>query len=253
MDSTPVRFLGPLQPPDASQADAFDEFQLRLAAALCCTVSGATASATLGGVGGVGAGAGAAGVGAAAGESEEPPPEHPTSNSDAQSATALKLASVLDLSRSGGTTLPRFTFPNVRRWQSANNCRMLPIRAGLAARPGPAGSHRRANANEERKARRYQIQTRPRLTWGRIVADERAKLPTSAPALTDGRRKQYTIRAPKHRFTTTQSKPYQRVDADCRQALSVKSPVPGLLDTARVFPVYWPPAGHIGNAISSHA
>jgi hypothetical protein len=116
VDSAPVRFLGPLQPPDASHADAFDEDQLRLAAALCCTVSGATARATLGGVGGVGAGAGRTGASVDAGASDGPPPEQPTSNSDADSAAALKRAIVLDLGRSAKTTLPRITLPNVRRW-----------------------------------------------------------------------------------------------------------------------------------------
>lgn len=116
VDSIPMRFLGPLQPPEASHADAFDEVQLRLAAALCCTVSGATARATLGGVGGVGAGAGTAGAGVDAGESAGPPPEHPTSNSDAQNAAAPRRAKVLDLSRSAETALPLLTLPNVRRW-----------------------------------------------------------------------------------------------------------------------------------------
>jgi hypothetical protein len=84
VDSVPVRVLSPLQPPDARQAEASLEVQLRSAALLWATALGATPRETVGAGGGNGVvgGAdgggvtGADGVGAGAGASCPAPPEH---------------------------------------------------------------------------------------------------------------------------------------------------------------------------------
>ena len=91
--SVPVRLLEPLQPPEATQADALVDAHMRLADADFWTVSGATASET---EGGDGAGAGFAGAGAAV--SDEAPPPHPT-----------RIAATIDNApRSSGRTESRF-------------------------------------------------------------------------------------------------------------------------------------------------
>ena len=71
--SVPVRLLEPLQPPEATQAEALVDAHVRLADADFWTVPGATASET---EGGDGAGVGIAGVGVVA--SDEAPPPQPT-------------------------------------------------------------------------------------------------------------------------------------------------------------------------------
>lgn len=63
VDSSPLTVLAPLQPPDASQADAFADDQVRLAALAGETVSGATVSDIVG----AGAGAGVVGGGCVGG------------------------------------------------------------------------------------------------------------------------------------------------------------------------------------------
>jgi hypothetical protein len=88
----PDKPLGPLQPPDAMQSDAFVDPQVRLADADFWTVSGETASETEGGGDGDGDGAGA-GAG-----SDEAPPPHPT-----------RIAAMTDNApRSSGRTKGRF-------------------------------------------------------------------------------------------------------------------------------------------------
>lgn len=129
-----MRSFAPLQPPEASQAEAFDDVQLRLAAAVCCTVSGATSRATLGGAGsGAGAGAGVVGAGDEAGASAVPPPEHAASSREAQNAAAFRHADALDLSRSAGVWMLRFNFARFRRGRAHNNRKMLQTVVGPAA------------------------------------------------------------------------------------------------------------------------
>lgn len=80
VDSTPLMVLLPLHPPEATQLEAPVEFQVRSAALASWTVSGATASET------VGAGCGVVVGGAAAGVS--PPPPHPARLASARNRKA---------------------------------------------------------------------------------------------------------------------------------------------------------------------
>lgn len=79
--SVPARPLVPLQPPDATHAEALVDDHVMLADADCWIVSGATARDTAGGTGG---GAGGAGVAV----SEPPPPPQPMSVAAARGSAA---------------------------------------------------------------------------------------------------------------------------------------------------------------------
>ncbi len=188
VDSVPASSFAPLQPPEASHSEAFDDVQLRLAAAVCCTVSGATSRATLGGAGsGAGAGAGVVGAGEEVGVSAVPPPEQAASNTEAQNAAAFRHTNVLDLSRSAGVGMPRFTFTRFRRGRAHNNRKMLQIIAGLAAQCWVSGSRRCANAHAAHEFADRRVRWYP--TLGRALSQKSVfSGATSPPAPTDGRR-----------------------------------------------------------------
>jgi hypothetical protein len=115
VDSEPETVLLPLQPPDATQEAALLDDHVRLAAAACWTVLGATASET---AGGTGAGVGGAGVDAVG---ASPPPPQP-----ARAANA-KAAKMPEIERS--FSLLTDLRPRIPPWLLANR-----IRGSLGAR-----------------------------------------------------------------------------------------------------------------------
>lgn len=78
VDSAPLTPFSPLHPPDAAQAEALVDDQVRLADALGWTVSGATSSVMVGAVAGGGAGTGGGGTGVVGVDDPPPPPPQPT-------------------------------------------------------------------------------------------------------------------------------------------------------------------------------
>lgn len=87
VDSAPLMAFSPLHPPEAAHAEALADDQVRLAVALCSTVSGATSSVIVGAAagGGVGTGGGVTGaVGA-----DDPPPPQPTKKRKESAAAAV--------------------------------------------------------------------------------------------------------------------------------------------------------------------
>jgi hypothetical protein len=124
----PDKPLGPLQPPDATQSDAFVEAHVRLADADFWTVSGETASETEGGGDGDGDGDGAGAAG-----SDEAPPPHPKRNA----------AMIDNAPRNSGRTKSRFKSASRNTQDQPINapcegrishCAMLPARVGRAHR-----------------------------------------------------------------------------------------------------------------------